>query len=401
MADNKRQHYVPKSTLRYFASDFGIKQKPRQIRLFNIANQKIIPNAPLKEQCYGDYFYGKNLAIEKSLGDMEGYFAALVRKMINTRSIDERDGWHLIQMVALQKSRTLRSEEEINIMTNRMMKFLMHGHLEENSIRNINIIIKNSINHSVLINLTNSPILLDLKRFLIVNETTTPFVIADNPVVSTNWFGRKKDPSRMAGMTRAGLQMCLPLSPKFALLLHDSNVYISDENNNVITIRRREDVTALNELQWLNAHKNIYLPPAFSLNDLEAMIVSKRLTGPLVGLTRAEKVGDGESFLVTDKDEFTAPTKGVKSELVVISAPVLPKDVRLRAIKIREKPKYFDDGSMGSFERDPVWREIVSEYARYVINRENNLLDFIEYMSNHPLISQVGPWFKRFIPRTR
>ncbi|MFY8105533.1 MAG: DUF4238 domain-containing protein, partial [Elstera sp.] len=118
MADNKRQHYVPKSTLRYFASDFGVK-KPRQIRLFNIASQKIIPNASLKEQCYRDYFYGKNLAIEKSLADMEGYFAALVRKMINTRSIDERDGWQLIQMVALQKSRTLRSEEEINNMTNR------------------------------------------------------------------------------------------------------------------------------------------------------------------------------------------------------------------------------------------------------------------------------------------
>lgn len=102
MADNKRQHYVPKSTLRYFALDSDTKQEPRQIRLFNISSQKIIPNASLKEQCYRDYFYGKNLAIEKALADMEGYFATLVRKMINTRSIEERDGWDLIQMVALQ-----------------------------------------------------------------------------------------------------------------------------------------------------------------------------------------------------------------------------------------------------------------------------------------------------------
>lgn len=284
-------------------------------------------------------------------------------------------------------------------MTNRMTKLLMHGHLDENSMRNINIIVKDCINHSISINLKHSPLLLDLKRFLIVNETTTPFVIADNPVVSTNWFGRKKDPRRMAGITRAGLQMCLPLSPKFALLLHDSNVYISEERNNVITIKKREDVKILNELQWLNAHKNVYLPPNFSQNDLEAMIVSKRLSGPLIGITRAEKVGDSDSFMVTDKDEFAAPTKGVKSELVAFSASVLPKDIRLQAIKIREKPKYFDDGSMGSFERDPVWQEIVSDYARYARNSENNLSNFIEHMSNHPLVSQIGPWFKRAIRR--
>jgi len=101
MADNKRQHYVPNSTLRYFALDLGANPKPRQIRLVNIASQKVIPSASLKGQCYRDYFYGKNLAIEKALGDMEGHFANLIRKMLTSRSIDERDGWHLIQMVAL------------------------------------------------------------------------------------------------------------------------------------------------------------------------------------------------------------------------------------------------------------------------------------------------------------
>jgi hypothetical protein len=395
MADNKRQHYVPKSTLRYFAVDYGSNPKPRQIRLVNIASRKVIPNASLKEQCYRDYFYGKNLAIEKALGDIEGYFANLIRKMLTTRSIDERDGWHLVQMVALQKARTRRAEEEYNSMTDRMMKLLMYNRIEEKALRSVKIGIKDAANQNVAFTLAISPLLLDLKRFLVVNETATPFVIADNPVVSTNWFGRKKDAERMSGMTRAGLQMCLPLSPKFALLLHDSNVYISDAKNNIITIRRPEEAAALNELQWLNAHKNVYLPPKFSQGDLEAMMAIERSTGPLTGLTRAERIGDEGAFLVTDKDEFTAPTEGVKSELVIVSAPVLPKDVRLRAIKIRNKPQYFDDGSAGSFQRDPIWEEIVLEYAQRVRSKGASLSNLMRYVSDHPLEPHIGPWLKR------
>ena len=387
---------MPKSTLRYFASDLGSKHsKPRQIRLVNIARQKVIPSASLKEQCYRDYFYGKNLAAEKALGDVEGYFANLVRKMMTTCSIDERDGWHLTQMVALQKARTLRAEEEHNSMIDRIMKLIMYNRIDEKDLRSVKIELKHASNLNVALALAASPLLLDLKRFLVVNETTTPFVIADNPVVSTNWFGRKKDPDRMAGMTRAGLQMCLPLSPKFALLLHDSNVYISDAKNNIIMIRRREEAAALNELQWLNAHKNVYLPPTFSQGDLEDMMAIERPTGPLAGFIRAENFGDDDSFLVTDKDEFSAPTEGVKSELVIISAPVLPKDIRLRAVKIRNKPQYFDDGSAGSFQRDTVWEEIVFQHVERVMSEEATFSNFMEYVSNHPLEPQIGRWLKR------
>ncbi|MBA3040523.1 MAG: DUF4238 domain-containing protein [Alphaproteobacteria bacterium] len=399
MADNKRQHYVPKSTLRYFALDLVSNTKPRQIRLINIATQKVIPVASLKDQCYRDYFYGKNLAIEKALSTMEGYFAHLIRRMLTTRSIDERDGWHLIQMVALQKARTLRAEEEYNSMIDRMMKLLMYNRIDEHALRSVKVELKDAANQNVAFALAMSPLLLDLKRFLVVNETATPFVIADNPVVSTNWFGRKKNPYRMAGMTRAGLQMFLPLSPNFALLLHDGNTYVSDANNGIITIRTREEAAALNELQWLNAHKNVYLPPTFSQDDLDAIMATERPTGPLVGFTRAERTGDDGPFRATDKDEFAAPAEGAKSELVVFSAPLLPKDIRLRAIRIRNKPKYFDDGSAGSFQRDPVWEKIVRQYAERVRSKEATLSGFMEYVSNHPLERQIGPWLKRAVRR--
>jgi hypothetical protein len=149
MADNKRQHYVPKSTLRYFALDFGSSSKPKQIRLVNIDSLKVVPRASLKEQCYQDYFYGKDLSIEKAFGELEGYFANVIRNMMGSRSIDERDGWHLVQMVALQKARTLRAEEEYNSMLDRMMKMLMYNRIEEEALRSVKIGMKDAANQNV------------------------------------------------------------------------------------------------------------------------------------------------------------------------------------------------------------------------------------------------------------
>lgn len=199
----------------------------------------------------------------------------------------------------------------------------------------------------------------------------------------------------MAGMTRAGLQMFMPLSPGFGLLLHDGNVYSSDAPGNVFTIRRREEVMALNELQWLNAHKNVYLPPSLTPNDLSAMMAVERAVGPLSGFKRAEQLGGEETFLLTEKDEFAAPSEGVRSEIVMVAAPILPKDIRLRAIRIRSKPTFFDDGSAGSFQRDPVWEKIVRDYAERVRAGEASLSNFMEHLSDHPLEPHIGPWLRR------
>jgi uncharacterized protein DUF4238 len=81
-----------------------------------------------------------------------------------------------------------------------------------------------------------------------VNNCAVPFIISDNPVVMTNWFGRTRMSGRSSsGMARSGLQITMPLSPKYALLLHDSNVYVADSTNNVIAVRD-QTATSLNEL---------------------------------------------------------------------------------------------------------------------------------------------------------
>lgn len=394
MADNKRQHYVPKFTLRRFASDPDRKPEPRQINLVNIARAKVVRGASLKEQCYRDYFYGKNTTIEKTLGQLEGYFSALTRRMIETRSIEERDGWHLVQMVALQKARTLRAEEEMNDMMEKFIKLAMYGRIDEQALRGVKLSINDAANRNVAQALALSPLMLDLKRLLVINETKVPFVIADNPVVSTNWFAKKHDPRRAMGLARSGLQMLLPLSPRFALMMHDSNVYTTDSRNNVVSIRRGDDVSALNELQWLNAYRNVYFSPGLD-DDQLGMMMNVSREGQLSNFHRMERVEDGGGYRATDKDEFSPPSDGVKSELVVISAKALPKDIRLRAVRIRDKPIFHDDGSLSSPQRDPAWEDIISDFARQVGRERMNISKFWEFVIDHPRMPAIGSWLER------
>jgi hypothetical protein len=77
-------------------------------------------------------------------------------------------------------------------------------------------------------------------------------------------------------MKRSGLQICLPLSPKFALLLHDSSIYLTKHENGNVFLKKRSDVETLNSLQWLNAYSNIYFPPGIDEEYFREIMVIDR-----------------------------------------------------------------------------------------------------------------------------
>ena len=71
MAEKKKQHYVPRFYLKRFSSD------GKSINLYNLKSSKTILQANLKNQCYRDYFYGKELNVECALEDVEHETAKL------------------------------------------------------------------------------------------------------------------------------------------------------------------------------------------------------------------------------------------------------------------------------------------------------------------------------------
>jgi hypothetical protein len=77
MAEKKRQHYVSKFYLKLFSWD-----DKKLINIYNISRKQIIHNGALEKQCYEDYFYGKDLVIENSLGTIENAVPSIIENII-------------------------------------------------------------------------------------------------------------------------------------------------------------------------------------------------------------------------------------------------------------------------------------------------------------------------------
>jgi hypothetical protein len=392
MPDNKRQHYVPKSTLRHFACDAA----KRQINIINIKRRKIIRGASLRDQCYRDYFYGKATHIEKGLSQLEGLFVAIVRRMVAENALRSEDAMNVVLMISLQRARTLRAEEEVNAIVDKLAKLTMIGRFDEQTLRKVRVTMTEAAHFNVGLSLSLSPIMFDLKQFLIVNNSAVPFVISDNPVVATNWFGRARYPNRaLTGLAQSGLQMIMPISPRHALLLHDAKVYMTDALDGVIQLKGDAAIESLNELQWQNAHRNVYFPPGLDQEMLNKMLDIHRGDEDLIAFRRLEGVGKANLFRATDKDEFAAPSEGVTQEVVQFGFKALPKDIHLKGISMRPNPRFFDNGSMASPVRDPAWGRIVHDFADALEAGKTSFASLGAFVAKHPLVSEVGPWVHR------
>jgi hypothetical protein len=108
VTSNRNQHFVPRHYLRRFSFDNG-----KRIHLFNLASERYVPNAPLKSQCAGDYFYTKDLRGESALTEIEGIAEDIFKRMCDINDIPEFRGerFDLIAVLSLMYSRTKRKAD--------------------------------------------------------------------------------------------------------------------------------------------------------------------------------------------------------------------------------------------------------------------------------------------------
>lgn len=387
MADNKRQHFVPKYILRHFSTDASAKR----INLFHIPSKKLIRGASLREQCYQDYFYGDDLEVERNLSVIEGAQANLIRELIQSKRVSGFELSEIPLFLAMQYGRTLRSAEDQNDRFEALAKLYLSGSFDEDDLRHVRIRVENSPMLSTAIAIKTSPLLYDLKQILIENKTKIPFAISDHPVIVTNWFCRRNFPSNHGtGLATAGLQILMPISPRFSLMLLDAGTYrIADKLGHVL-LTKGKDVHGLNALQWLNADKVIYAPQGLEETHLKSLTMTTGRKDRRFEFTRADKLPDGSGFAVTDKDEYAAPTEGAESELVVIGGNKPARDIRFSGLDLKSRPQFFDDGSMVSPLRDPYWLQIVEEFIGEDPGIQRPHSDFAAFVASHPLVPLIG-----------
>jgi hypothetical protein len=275
MADNKNQHYVPRVYLKPFTLDgAGLA-----VNLFNIDRMQPIKNAPVKNQCSGDYFYGKNERLERAINSVENPYGEIVRFLMgDNATVNPAVRIVILRFVYLQHLRTEAASRKAAEMT-----IAMHdvpgSDIPIPSMRDA---MKTAIQIAML-NFANSMAIVDdLKVCIARNRTDRPFVTSDDPAVLTNrlHIQRLHKVKRSFGVKTAGAVFLLPLSPSLCAIVYDSAVYQTSQRTGWIDVTRETDVDAINEHQILNCTANLYYREWDRSGQLVQQVLARRQLRP-------------------------------------------------------------------------------------------------------------------------
>lgn len=259
-SQTKNQHYVPQFYLRSFSED------GHGIRTFNLSSGKVIPHAKLKYQCSKDYFYGEDGTLEKALGGMETAFSLTFKKCLELNPkerISNEDFYLLSMFVAVQYMRTKKMMDVMEQFGKETYGAAAKLYIKMNKLDlspdQVKIKANKNFPQYILgFVILKQPLLMDLECVILENETKEDFVLSDNPIVFQNPLLEEHVKYNCNGMASRGLQIYFPLSPKRAICFYDFDVY-KFAGKNIISLRSPKDIEQLNQLQFMNAERNVYL----------------------------------------------------------------------------------------------------------------------------------------------
>jgi len=251
MASNKNQHFVPKCYLRPFTLDGA----GAAINLFNVDRKKFFENASLKNQCSGDYFYGKDENLEQAIQATEGVYSTVLREIQKPRYrlIEE----HKSVLQAFWLLQNMRTEAASRRSVEMAMEFDRAASVEALALR---LDIRRAVQLAMRTYVDVMDHISDLKSCLVLNRSRIPFVSSDDPAVMTNrwYFQDPRISGRSFGLTASGLICILPLTPEILWIAYDGDVYTLCHEAGWAIARNESDINAFNEHQYLNCFANVY-----------------------------------------------------------------------------------------------------------------------------------------------
>lgn len=251
MASNKNQHFVPRCYLKPFTLDGN----GHSISLFNVDRQQLIPTAPVKNQCSGDYFYGEDLILEKSLQRVEGEYAQALSEILRPRyQLTDVHRDFLRRFWLLQYMRTeAASRRQVEIFEEINDFVASDAHAISTSIRDA---VQDSMRRYDIVVAGVG----DLRVCLVRNRTRIPFITSDDPAVLANrWYEQdRRTVSRGHGLQSSGALFFLPLSPSVLCVCYDGDVYSIPHVGGWIDAKRENEVFAFNQHQYFNCRSNFY-----------------------------------------------------------------------------------------------------------------------------------------------
>jgi hypothetical protein len=255
MPAHKNQHFVPRCALKPFSLDAA----GAAISLFNISNRRAIRNAPIKGQCARDYLYGKeNLKAEKLLMALEGHYARIIALLSAGEVLSTNDIDWLQTFILVQTRRTELAIEQMRDFTKSMAStiFARAPDQRPSDDRTDAQLMHESMSHAAMF----MKYVRDLKVVIFRNGTSIDFITCDNPAVLTNRFHFQKLKLSNFGISNSGAILSMPISPRLSAICYDTGVYSmpNASGTQFTDITSKDDIYAVNRLQYLTAAKNIY-----------------------------------------------------------------------------------------------------------------------------------------------
>ncbi|MDN7874244.1 DUF4238 domain-containing protein [Burkholderia aenigmatica] len=330
MATNKNQHFVPRCYLRQFTSDGNDKS----ISLYNIERNRFIEGAPVKNQCSGDYFYGKDPLLEEAIQAIEQSYATAIREIIRPGYQLTDEHCSVLQLFWLmQHLRTEAASKRAVEMSNSMASIVESDHVD------FKLQIRDAVQIAMQAFYESMDIVSDLRVCLVKNRSNIPFITSDDPAVLSNrWhlqIARKTGLS--FGLNSAGALLFLPISPTILFLAYDQNIYNIPSKKGWVDLRRDVDANAFNQHQFLNCRANLFVknPQHFELIQTAFLEVFKHRPPARHRMHYAvlDKTGDGyERYVVVDYEKAGQHETAIIHTQAVHTVPTTwPQQVLWRA----------------------------------------------------------------------
>jgi len=362
MAENKNQHFVPRVHLR----PFSVGAEGKAIHLFNLDRALVIFDAPVKNQCSKDYFYGQDRRLEDAIQAVEGYYGDCV--------------------ASLQRPGAVFSESHAAVL--RRFAYLQHVRTEAAARRSAELVFaatsvggagfeRPPFNEAVRTGVIAAmrhyaqtmAVVDDLKVRVVRNRTSVPFLTSDDPAILANRWHQQRAHDRSYGVSSAGALMFLPLTPSLLAIFLDGDVYQAEHAGGWINVSNPADIVACNHLQALNCAANLYFGDRKSGSGVQAMAAAVAPLRPKSRFSVAVAVPGGKTethtrYAVVDENDLA----GHDDVLVHIKAvrPVPPYWPSF--VKFRNKPFVFTNDTGAGFRRrttatsrlwgSPPWRKV-------------------------------------------
>lgn len=347
MASQKNQHFVPKVHLVPFTTN----RDEKSISLFHIKSVHVIHGAPIKSQCSGNYFYGTDRVFENLLASLEGMYAQIVRE-IEGGEISKFAIRRLSMFMALQYCRTRQAVDGLREFLQKASAITLRGQTVKEDR-------KPDLSHKALIfgSLRQfkwlMPYLRDLEFCVIRNRTKIPLLTSDNPLIYTNRFYLQRLGQDNFGVSSAGVILILPIGPRYAVCLYDAGMYSVDHRDGFVEIKKGNDIQALNEMQYLNADKNVYFSTPDDGDRIRADFEAAKHLRPSEKARMMEfaELEKGHYRRIDEKIDES----NLNSKMVMFQIP-RPRISRWPSMfSFRLRPKAFTNGSAIGYVRKPEW----------------------------------------------